>query len=144
MSSVLSTSPARAASPATDWLVLLGRVLMAYLFIPAGIGKIMGFAGTVGYIKSVGLPMPELGAVIAILVELGVGVAVLIGFKTRLAALVLALFTLAASVFFHNYWAMPEAQQAVMKLLFNKNIGVIGGLLVLAGLGPGALSVDKR
>ena len=58
---------------AQDTLALIGRILIAYLFIPAGIGKLMGFGGTVGYITSVGLPLPEVGAAIAIIVELGLG-----------------------------------------------------------------------
>jgi uncharacterized membrane protein YphA (DoxX/SURF4 family) len=77
-----------------DWLALAGRVLIAYLFIPAGIGKLMGFGGTVGYIASKGLPLPELGALIAIVVEVAVALALLLGWRTRAAALVLALFTL--------------------------------------------------
>src|SRR5450830_1038606 len=78
-------------------LALIGRLLLALLFLPAAIGKIGGFAGTVGYIGSKGLPMPELGAVIAIVVELGGSLALIAGFGTRFAALALALFTLAAT-----------------------------------------------
>ena len=123
-------------------LALIGRLLLAYFFIPAGIGKIGGFAGTVGYIASIGLPLPEVGAVLAIIVEVGVGLMLLLGFKTRWAALILMVFTLAASVFFHNYWALPEAQAAMQKLMFNKNLGVAGGLLAFAAFGAGAFSLD--
>ena len=125
-------------------LALIGRLLLAYFFIPAGIGKIGGFAGTVGYIASKGLPLPEVGAVLAIIVEVGVGLMLLLGFKTRWAALILMVFTLAASVFFHNYWALPEAQAAMQKLMFNKNLGVAGGLLAFAAFGAGAFSLDGR
>ena len=76
---------------------LLARLLLAALFLPAGISKISGFAGTAGYIGSVGLPMPELGAAIAIAVEVLGGIALIIGFGTRWAALALAVFTLVAS-----------------------------------------------
>lgn len=127
-----------------DTIALVGRALIAYLFIPAGFAKLMGFAGTAGYIASKGLPLPEVGAVIAIVVELGVGIAFLLGFKTRIAAAVLALFTLAATVVFHNYWAVPEAQKMMQTLLFTKNIAVIGGLLGFMAFGPGRLSIDKR
>lgn len=146
MSSNSSAAPAGVATttPTTDALALVARLLFGYFFIPAGIGKIMGFAGTAGYIASVGLPMASLGAVLAIVVEVGGGLAVLLGFKTRIAALVLAVFTLAASVFFHAYWAAPEAQKMVAQLLFNKNLAVIGGLLLLAAFGPGRFSLDKR
>lgn len=125
-------------------LSFAGRLLLAALFLPAGIAKIGGYAGTVGYISSKGLPLPEVGALIAIAVELGGGLALIAGFGTRWAALGLALFTLVASVVFHNYWALPADQQMVQQLMFFKNIAVVGGLLTLAAWGPGAWSVDAR
>lgn len=88
--------------------------------------------------------MPEAGAALAIVVELGAGLMILLGFKTRWAALALALFTLASAVFFHNYWAVPEAQQMMQTLMFNKNIAITGGLLILAAFGAGAFSLDGR
>lgn len=125
-------------------LTLIGRWLLAFLFVPAGISKLTGFAGTVGYIASVGLPLPTLGAILAIGVEIGAGVALIAGFQTRIAALILAIFTLAASFFFHPYWAVPVEQQFVTQLLFVKNIAVVGGLLTLAAAGAGAWSLDAR
>jgi putative oxidoreductase len=125
-------------------LNVLGRLLIAALFLPAGLSKITGFEGTVGYIGSMGLPAPALGAVIAIAVEVLGGLALIVGWQTRIASLVLALFTLAASVIFHAYWAAPAEQAFVVQLLFFKNIAVIGGLLILAAQGPGAFSLDAR
>jgi putative oxidoreductase len=125
-------------------LALIGRLLLALVFVPAGIGKITGFAGTAGYIASKGLPMPELGAGIAIAVELVGGLALIAGFGTRWAALVLAGFTLVASYFFHNYWTLPVDQQMVQQLMFFKNIGIVGGLLLLAAHGAGAWSLDAK
>ena len=125
-------------------LALIGRLLLAYFFIPAGIGKIGGFAGTVGYIASKGLPLPEVGAVLAIIVEVGVGLMLLLGFKTRWAALILMVFTLAASVFFHNYWALPADKAFVNQLMFWKNIAIAGGLLAFAAFGAGRFSIDKK
>lgn len=125
-------------------LSLVGRLLLAALFLPAGVDKIGGYAGTVGYIASKGLPLPEVGALVAIVVELGGGLALIAGFGTRFAALGLALFTLAASVVFHNYWALPADQQMVQQLMFFKNIAVVGGLLTLAAWGAGAWSLDAR
>ncbi len=127
-----------------DPLALAGRLLMAVLFLPAGIGKLTGFAGTVGYISSVGLPMPQLAAVVALLVEIVGGAALVVGFGTRIAAVVLAVFTLVASVFFHAFWAVPADQQMIAQLLFYKNVAVIGGLLTIAAWGAGAWSVDAR
>jgi len=123
---------------------LAARLLMVALFVPAGIGKLTGFSGTVGYIASVGLPLPTVGAVLALLVEIVGGVALLVGFGTRIAAVVLAVFTLAASVFFHAFWAVPADQAFVTQLLFYKNIAVVGGLLAIAANGAGAWSLDAR
>ena len=125
-------------------LALVGRLLLALLFLPAGISKIGGFAGTVGYIASKGLPMPSMAAVIAIFVEVGGALALIAGFGTRWAALALAAFTLIATFFFHNYWAMPAEQVMMQQLMFFKNIAVVGGLLVLAAHGAGAWSVDAK
>lgn len=117
---------------------------MAWLFIPAGFSKIAGFSGAVGYAASAGLPMPEIGVAIGLLIELIGGVFLLIGFMTRPAAVLLALFTLVASFFFHAYWTLPADQASMQQLLFNKNIAVIGGLLGFAAFGAGALSVDAK
>lgn len=125
-------------------LALAGRLLLASLFLPAGIGKLTGFAGTIAYISSAGLPMPALAAAAALIVEIGGGAALIAGAGTHIAALVLALFTLVASFVFHAYWAVPADQQYVTQLLFFKNIAVAGGLLTLAAWGAGAWSIDAR
>ena len=140
----LQSSNGLALSPAQNALVLIGRVLVAWLFVPAGFGKIAGFAGTVGYIASKGVPLPELCAAIAIAAELGLGLLLLVGFKARWAALGLAIFVAVITPIFHGYWALPEAQVMMQKQAFNKNIAVLGGLLVLAAFGPGAFSLDGK
>lgn len=125
-------------------LALVGRMLLAAMFVMAGLSKVTGFEGTVGYIASKGLPLPQLGAVIAILIELGAGLALVFGFRTRAAAFALAGFTLVASFVFHHFWVFPADQQMMQMLLFMKNISVVGGLLMLAAFGPGAYSVDGK
>jgi len=137
-------SSALATNPAHDAMALIGRVLLAWMFVPAGYGKIGGYSGTVGYATSAGLPLPEVGVAIAIVIELIGGLMLLVGFKTRWAALALAVFTAVAAFFFHNYWAMPEAQQAMQKLMFGKNLAITGGLLAFAAFGPGAFSIEGR
>lgn len=132
------------SQPIQNALSLVARLLFVFLFLPAGISKLTGFTGTVGYIASVGLPLASLGAVVAILVEVLGGLALLAGFRTRVAAIVLAAFTLAASVFFHAYWSVPADQAFVQQLLFNKNLAVVGGLLALAVSGAGQWSLDAR
>ncbi|MEJ6022698.1 DoxX family protein [Ramlibacter sp. PS4R-6] len=127
---------------AQDALALIGRMLVAYVFVPSGFAKLMGFAGTAGYIASKGVPFPEICAAIAVFAELGLGLAVLVGFQTRWAALGLAIFVAVITPLFHGYWAVPEAQLMAQKMSFNKNLGIIGGLLAFAAFGAGRLSVD--
>ncbi len=125
-------------------LALLGRTLIAIMFILAGVDKITGFSSTAGYIASVGLPFAELLTVLTIAMEVGAGVALLLGFKARFAALVLAGFTVAASVLFHNYWALPADQAYVQQLMFIKNMAIVGGLLMVSALGTDHWAVQKH
>ena len=125
-------------------LSLIGRVLLALLFVPAGFGKIAGFAGTVGYVAAKGVPLPEVCAAIAIAVELGLGLLLLVGFQTRWAALGIALFTLVITFIFHNFWAVPAAQVMMQQMSFYKNMAIVGGLFGFAAFGGGGWSADAR
>ena len=125
-------------------LSLLGRSLLALLFVPAGFSKLTGFAGTVGYIGSKGVPLPELAAAAAIGVEVGLGLLLLIGWQTRWAALGIAFFTVVISFIFHNFWAVPADQMVQQQQSFFKNIAVVGGLLTVAAWGAGAWSLDGK
>ena len=127
----------------SDTAALLGRILLALIFITSGFGKITGFEGTVGYIASKGLPLSQLGAIIAIIVEVGGSILLVIGYKARWAALALAIFTLAAAIFFHNYWAVEAAEKMGQQINFWKNISMAGGMLMVFAHGPGRYSVDK-
>jgi len=125
-------------------LNLMGRLLLAALFLPAGVSKLSGFEGTVGYIGSVGLPFASVAAAAAVAVEILGSVALIVGFQTRIAAAVLAVFTLVASVFFHAFWGAAPEQAFMQQLLFFKNVGVMGGLLLLVSSGAGAWSLDAK
>jgi len=122
---------------------LVGRILLAWLFIKSGFGKLTGFEATVGYIASKGLPLPQVGAAIAVLVELGAGLLLAIGFKARWSALVIGIFTIAAAVLFHDYWNADAASKMAQSINFWKNISITGGLLMVFAFGPGRYSVDK-
>jgi putative oxidoreductase len=125
-------------------LALAGRILLASIFLLSGIGKVTGFQGTVAYIASKGLPLAELGAMIAAAVEIGGAIAVIVGWRTQWAALMLAVYTLVTAVIFHNFWAVPAAQLAAQQVQFLKNISMAGGLLTLMAWGAGSLSLDAR
>ena len=116
---------------------LVGSIFMAYLFVPAGLGKITGYAGTAGYMESVGVPGILLPLVI--IVEFLGGLAILVGWQTRIVALLLAGFSIVAALLFH---LQPDDQ--IQMILFTKNIAIAGGLFFLVANGAGAYSVDAR
>jgi putative oxidoreductase len=134
--------PPAAYYPTRDGAILIGRVLLAVLFITSGWGKLMAFQGAVGAIGGKGLPLPEVLAAATILVELGGGLALALGWKARWAALLIALFVIVITPIFHNYWAVPAAQMAGQKINFFKNVSIIGGMLAVYAFGPGRYSVD--
>jgi putative oxidoreductase len=125
-------------------LVVIGRVLLALMFVMAGFQKFGSLAGTAGYIASGGLPAPMVLAVLVAALEVVGGIALIVGFQTRWAALALGVFTILASVFFHKFWAVPADQAFVQQLMFMKNLSVAGGLFVVAALGAGPVSIDAR
>lgn len=119
-------------------LTLIGRILLAAVFIPAGFSKFGAIEGTAGYISSVGLPAGTALAWLAAIFEVVAGIAVLVGFQTKWASLALAAFCLFTAFVFHG--GADQMQQIMMF----KNIGLAGGFLVLAAAGAGAYSVDAK
>jgi putative oxidoreductase len=125
-------------------LNLLGRIAIAALFLPAGLNKLMGVEGTTGYFASLGLPTVAVLVWVVIAIEILGGLALILGYRTRVVAIGLAIFTLLASIAGHAFWAAPVDAAFIQQLLFFKNIAVIGGLLVLASSGAGKFSIDGR
>jgi len=126
-----------------DWAALLGRVLLATIFVISGFGKLTGFDGTAGHIGAKGLPLPQVLAAIAVAIELGGGVAILLGWKTRWAALAFAVFLVVITPIFHGYWSSPPAEAMGQQLNFMKNLSILGGMLLLLAFGPGRYSIDR-
>jgi len=117
---------------------LAGRILMAALFLMAGIGKLgSGYDSTQAYMEAMGVPGVLLPMVIAL--EIGGAILVISGFWTRASALALAAFTILSAVLFH--WDFSDQMQQVMLL---KNVAIAGGFLLLASTGAGTWSVDGR
>lgn len=123
---------------------LLGRILLALIFLMSGIGKIGGFAGTAGYMASKGLPMVEVLLAITIVIEVGAAFMLILGWKARLGAAALFLWMIPVTFLFHNFWAMPADQQMIQQIMFMKNLGLMGGMLYIMAFGSGPLSVDKK
>ncbi len=129
--------------PSLDWAYALGRVLLALLFLWSGYGKIANVAGTAGYMKSFGMPLPEVLVWVALLVELAGGAMLVLGYKVRWAALALIVFTVIASFVFHAFWAVPPEQAMGQQINFMKNIAIIGGLLALLAHGSGRIAIER-
>ncbi len=119
------------------WISFIGRVLLSLIFIISGIVKLMDPAGTLAYIESAHLPMPQIAYAVALFVELGLGLALLLGYRSQLAAAGIAVFTFVTALTFHSNMADP-----VQVIMFLKNTTIIGGLLVVIAFGPGGYSVD--
>ena len=116
-----------------------GRILLAVLFLLSGINKIFAPQQVIGYIAHVGLPLPVLAYAVAVAIEVGGGLLLLVGYKTRFAAIALAVFSVAAALLFHS--ALGDQNQLAH---FMKNLAIAGGLLHVAAFGAGAFSVDAR
>lgn len=128
---------------ANDAGLLLGRLLMAALFLPLGIMKALSFGHTVGLMNAVHAPMPTLAAAVAVFCETVLPALIVIGFLTRPVALLLILYTAGATYLAHRFWLMPPAMVMEAQINFFKNVAICGGLLVLASAGPGRYSVDR-
>lgn len=120
-------------------IAAVGRILIALIFIMSGLSKLGAPAATQGYIASVGLPLPFLGFVIAVLAEVGGGILLLVGYRAKVVAAGLALFTFATAIFFHHNFA--DQNQMIH---FLKNLVIIGGLLQVAAFGATRLSFDAH
>ncbi|MDV7210041.1 DoxX family protein [Azotobacter beijerinckii] len=128
----LSTSTATHTTSA-----FAGRALLSSLFIVSGLGKAAAPAATLGYIGSTGMPFPSLALAVALLIELGFATALLVGYRTRFVAVVMAGFTVATALAFHNQ--LGDQNQFIH---FLKNLAIAGGLLQVAAFGAGTLSLD--
>jgi putative oxidoreductase len=120
-------------------LMLLGRLLLAAIFVWAGLGKLMAYEGTQAYMTGQGVPGVLLPLVI--LLELGGGIAIILGLFTRLTAASLAVFCVASALLFHGNFGDQDQMQTI---LFLKNLAIAGGFLMLAAYGPGDISLDNR
>ena len=139
-STAYSPSYTAAYNPA---MMLVARVLLALLFAYFGYLKLSNFGGSVGYFTKWQFPMPQVAAALAVLFEFGGGLLLIIGWKTRWVAIALVVYTIIATAVAHRFWTYEAAQAFNQTSHFFKNVSIIGGLLLLAAVGPGRHSVDK-
>lgn len=117
----------------------IGRLLLASIFMLSGFSKLGAPEATQGYIASVGLPVPMLAYLAAIVAEVGGGILLVVGYRARVVSLLLAAFTVATALFFHRDFG--DQNQMIH---FLKNIAIAGGLLQIAAFGAGSFSLDAR
>jgi putative oxidoreductase len=134
------------AASTTDAVLLVGRILLGWLFLVSAAGtggKLWNIAGFTGYLKNLGAPTPEITSWIGALLELVIGLALVLGVGTRYAALLCVLFLVVATALAHRYWEYPAAQIVAQYNNFLKNLAIAGGALLLFVTGPGRFSIDR-
>ncbi|WP_225773171.1 DoxX family protein [Inquilinus sp. Marseille-Q2685] len=125
----------------SSFFAFFARIFLAAIFVVSGWGKLTGFEGAVGYIASNGLPAPQVFAALTILVELGGGILLILGLFSRLAAFVMAGFTLLTIVVVHHFWTFEGADAMMQQIHAMKNLAIAGGLLMVTAFGPGAWAI---
>jgi putative oxidoreductase len=120
----------------------LARILIVAIFVYTGITKLMHFDATAHMIGEKGIPLAAVATAIAILIELGGAILIIVGWQTKLAAVVQFAYLIVITFMYHNFWAVPPQLHDVQLINFLKNVGIMGGLLLLATRGAGASSVD--
>ena len=128
-----------------NFCLLSGRILLGLYFIVPGISKITNFDGTSAYMAAHDVPMIPLLLALTIVIQLGAGTAIIVGFRGQFAAFILAGLTLMISIAMHHFWDLEEGiVKGHETQNFIKNMAIMAGLLVVAGLGTGRFSLDRR
>lgn len=127
----------------TQFAPLIGRIVIAQIFLLSGLSKIGNFSGTAGYMASKGMPMVEVLLVLTIIIEVGGALMILLGWKARIGAIVLFLWMIPVTLIFHNFWAVPVDQKMVQQIMFQKNLAMIGAMLYIFAFGSGAYSLKR-
>lgn len=125
-----------------NFAALIGRIFIGILFLMSGLNKIFNWQESVGALSNLGVQLPALLILIAIIFEVFGSLAVIFGYKTRFGAFLLILFLVPATFLFHSFWALPSGEAAEQIRNFTSNVSLLGGLLLLTAFGPGKYSFD--
>ena len=132
----------RVAIDGQDVLLFLARVALSAIFVQSGVGKLTGLAGFTAELEGMGVPLASVLGVIAAIVEFFCGLALALGSWTRLAAILIAGFTVVATLVAHRFWDFPAEQQVMQAAQFMENLAIFGGLLAVVAAGGGGFSID--
>jgi putative oxidoreductase len=129
-------------NPLRNFVALIGRILLAYIFVQAGIGKLSAIDATAANMTSHGIPLSNILVWGAVVLEIGGGLLLITGLFARCAALALAIYTLVLALLFHAYWLAPTAEARAQHGSFFNHLAIIGGMLCVAAFGAGNYSLD--
>ena len=133
------------ATSIADLLILIGRILLAWVFVGSAYGALLNFSGSVGYFRSLNLPVPYLFTMLTVALEVLLSVGLILGIATRYCAILTFLFVLSATAIAHRYWEYPAGSQQIGQYNhFLKNISIMGGALLILATGGGRFSLDRR
>lgn len=128
------------ATSLTDTLLLIGRVLIAILFLMT----VWTGGPAAAYLKSINYPAPDFMSVLAHVIEWIIVLSLILGIGTRYGALLGFVFVVIAFATAHRYWEFPEAAQNLQRVFLSKDLAIAGGLLVLFVTGAGRFSIDSK
>jgi len=126
-----------------QWSPLVGRILIAVLFLPAGISKIPGWENTAAYMASKGVPMVSVVLALTILVEIVGALMIMFGYRARWAAGIMFLWLIPVTLVMHNFWDADAAHKMMQSIMFYKNVALMGTMLLIVGLGSGPKSLKN-
>jgi putative oxidoreductase len=129
---------------ALPWVPLLGRVLLSFIFLWSIVGDLGNWSGRTAYMASSGIPLPAMFLAGAVVFKLAGGIFLILGYRARLGALLLLIFLIPTTLIFHAFWNVPQAQYVSQLINFQKNLGLMGGLLMVIAMGPGRWSLSGR
>ena len=127
--------------PMAAWILLLARILIAFVFLVSGIHKAVWYQKAVDEFKDDGVPLIPISLPATVLLHVGGGVCLILGIYTELAGLILAIHTAVATYMVHGFWRFEGIERLIRSRVFSANLGVIGGLLYIAALGPGPIAL---
>ncbi len=132
------------AAGSADVLILIARILLAWVFLAVAYGAITNFAGSLGYFTSLKVSSPELLTWVALFIELVISASLMLGIGTRYGAVLAFVFVIVATALAHRYWEYPAGPQQIGQYNnFLKNISIMGGALAIFVTGAGRFSLDR-
>ena len=126
-------------------LAVIGRLMLAAIFLLSSVGKLTNFNGTAGMMADKGIPAAQIMLVGAIAFEIAGGLSIVLGYKPRIGAILLLVFLVLATYFFHDFWKIADPKEKQEQMVqFLKNLAIMGAMVLIIANGTGPMSLDDR